>query len=212
MNLLTHITWGLLCSFFGTLPFGTVNMSITEASIQRGVRVGIFMGAGAALVEFIQAYIGLAFFHLLSSDPKMERTIVMVCIPIFFTIGLYYLLKKNSLIPQPSTKAAHAIGFAKGVVLGSFNLLIIPYYVFLGGLLASSGHINLHPDNIAFFAAGVAFGSFLAFYLYARLGVLIRKKSDRLSRYASKIVGLIFIAIAISQAIRYYKEILALGF
>jgi threonine/homoserine/homoserine lactone efflux protein len=194
----------LICSFFGTLPFGTINVSITEAAIQRGVRVGIFMGIGAAVVEFFQSYIALSFYNILTTNPKMERTIIVFCIPIFLIVGVYYLLKKNRAMPKPTTKASTAIGFAKGFMLSSLNLIAIPYYVFIGGYLASANYIRLKPELIAAFALGVVGGSFLVFLLYAKLGQLIRRKSEKLSRYASKIVGLIFIAIAVSQAIRYY--------
>ena len=107
-------------------------------------------------------------------------------------------------MPKPTAKAANAIGAAKGFMLSAFNLIAIPYYVFIGGYLASSNYINLRPQFIASFASGVVMGSFLVFLLYAKLGQLIKKKSERMSRYASKIVGLIFIIIAVSQAIRYW--------
>jgi threonine/homoserine/homoserine lactone efflux protein len=204
LGFLIHFAWGWLCSFFGTIPFGTINVSITEAAIQRGVKVGIFMGIGASIVEFFQSYVALAFFNILTTNPKVERTIIITCIPIFLVIGVYYLLKKTSSMPKPTAKAANVIGAAKGFMLSAFNLIAIPYYVFLGGYLASSNYINLRPQFIAAFACGVVVGSFLVFVLYAKLGQLIKKKSERMSRYDSKIVGMIFIIIAISQAIRYW--------
>ena len=204
MGFLIHFAWGWLCSFLGTIPFGTINVSITEAAIQRGVKVGIFMGIGAAIVEFFQSYIALAFFNILTTNPKVERSIIITCIPIFLAIGIYYLVKKNVSMPKPTSKASNVIGAAKGFLLSAFNLIAIPYYVFLGGYLASSNYISLRPEFIASFSSGVVVGSFMVFVLYAKLGQLIKKKSERMSRYASKIVGLIFIVIAISQAVRYW--------
>ena len=204
MGFLTHFFWGCLGSFLGTLPFGTINVSIAEASIRRGVRAGIAMGIGASFVEFFQSYIALSFFNILSTNPGMERTIIVTCIPIFLIIGCFYLFKKNTSITRPTSKASNVIGFAKGFMLSSLNLIAVPYYVFLGGYLHSADLISLKPEFIASFALGVVSGSFLVFLLYAQLGQYIRRKSEKLSLYASKIVGLIFIAIAISQAFRYY--------
>jgi len=204
LGFLTHFFWGWLCSFLGTIPFGTINVSIAEASIRRGVRAGIAMGVGASFVEFFQSYIALSFFNILTANPGMERAIIVTCIPIFLIIGVYYLFKKNTAPPRPSNKAMHVIGAAKGFMLSALNLIAIPYYVFLGGYLHSANIIRLEPEFIASFAVGVVGGSFLVFLLYAKLGQYIRDKSDKLSHYASKIVGMIFIAIAISQAFRYY--------
>ena len=204
MGFIIHFAWGWLCSFLGTIPFGTINVSITEAAIKKGVKVGIFMGIGASFVEFFQSYVALAFFNILTTNPQVERTIILSCIPIFLAVGTYYLLKKSTSMPTPTSKASHAIGAAKGFMLSAFNLIAVPYYVFLGGYLASSNYINLRPQFIAAFATGVVAGSFMVFVLYAKLGQYIRKKSERMSRYASKIVGIIFIVIAISQAVRYW--------
>ena len=162
------------------------------------------MGMGASFVEFFQSYVALAFFNILTTNPKVERTIILACIPIFISIGIFYLFKKSKTMPKPTTKAMNVIGFGKGFMLSAFNLIAIPYYVFLGGYLASSNYINLRPQFIAAFATGVVAGSFMVFVLYAKLGQYIRNKSEKMSRYASKIVGLIFIIIAISQAIRYW--------
>lgn len=204
MGFLTHFFWGWICSFFGTIPFGTINVSIAEASIRRGVRAGVAMGIGASIVEFFQSYIALSFFNILSTNPKMEKTIIVTCIPIFLVVGVYYFFKGNSPLPAPTAKASHVIGVAKGFMLSALNLLAIPYYVFLGGYLHSANVIQLDPEFIAAFAVGVVAGSFVVFVLYAKLGQYIRQKSEKLSAYASKIVGLIFIVIAISQALRYY--------
>jgi threonine/homoserine/homoserine lactone efflux protein len=179
-------------------------VSITEASIQRGVRVGIFMGIGASIVEFFQSYVALAFFNILKTNQEMEETIIMICIPIFLAVGIYYLFKKNARVPTATTRAANVIGFARGFMLSALNLIAVPYYVFLGGYLASSDYIVLKPEFIAAFSGGVVVGSFIVFLIYAKLGQYIRKKSERMSLYASKIVGAIFIALALSQMVRFW--------
>lgn len=183
---------------------GTINVSIAEESIRRGVRAGIIMSLGAAFVEFFQAYVALSFFNILSTNPEVERTIILICIPIFLVIGFYFLMKKNTVQTTPHTKASNVIGFAKGAMVTTLNLIAIPYYVFLGGYLHSAGLIRLEPEFIAAFSVGVVGGTFLVFLIYAKLGQYIRKKSEKLSKYASKVVGAIFILIAISQALRYY--------
>jgi len=170
LGFLIHFAWGWLCSFLGTIPFGTINVSITEAAINKSVKVAIFMGIGASFVEFFQSYIALAFFNILTTNPKVERTIILSCIPIFLAIGIFYLFKKSSAMPKPTSKAANAIGVAKGFMLSAFNLIAVPYYVFLGGWLASSNYINLRPQFIAAFATGVVAGSFMVFVLYAKMG------------------------------------------
>jgi threonine/homoserine/homoserine lactone efflux protein len=186
------------------LPFGTVNVAIAETAIQKGMKIALFTGMGASIVVFFHSYLALSFYNLLANNPELERSIIMWCIPIFFIIGLYYIFKKNNKKPKPRKKGATAIGMAKGFMLSSLNLIPIPWYVFIGGYLHNAGQIKLAPEFIAAFSCGVIFGSFAIFALYAKLGQYIRNKSEKLSGYASKIVGVIFIVIAISQSLRYY--------
>lgn len=162
------------------------------------------MALGAAFIEFFQAYIALTFYDILTHNPSMERTIILACIPLFLIVGVYYLFKKNHTVDKPTNKAANLLGAAKGIALSSINMMAIPFFVVIGGYLASSNYISLKPEFIAAFAAGTVLGSFVTFFIYAKLGQVIKKKSEKMSKYASKIVGLIFIAIAVSQAIRYY--------
>ncbi len=204
MGFLIHFAWGWICSFLGMLPFGTVNVAIAETAIQKGVKIALFTAIGASVVVFFHSYLALSFYNILANNPALERSIIIWCIPIFFIIGLYYIFKKNNKKPKPRKKGETVIGVAKGFMLGSLNLIPIPYYVFIGGYLHNEGLIKLAPEFIAAFSSGVIFGSFAVFALYAKLGQYIRNKSERLSDSASKIVGLIFIAIAISQAFRYY--------
>jgi threonine/homoserine/homoserine lactone efflux protein len=204
LGFLIHFAWGWLCGFLGTLPFGTINVSIAEMAIQRGTRVAVSMAIGAAFIEFFQSYIALSFYHILTHNEEIERSIIIVCIPIFLVVGIYYIFKENHAVPHPTTKAANAIGAAKGIALSSINLMAIPYFVFIGGYLASANYISLKAEFIASFSAGVVLGSFMTFFIYAKLGIVIKRKSEKMGRYASKIVGIIFIVIAISQAVRYY--------
>ena len=204
MGFLIHFAWGWLCGFLGTLPFGTINVSIAEMAILRGTKVAIYMAIGAAMVEFFQAYIALTFYNILTKNEEIENTIILISVPVFLIVGIYYFFKKNHTTHRPTVRAANVIGAAKGIALSSVNLMALPYFVFIGGYLASSNHISLKAELIAAFSAGVVLGSFVTFFIYAKLGILIKRKSEKMSQYASKVVGLIFIAIAISQAVRYY--------
>ena len=81
LGFLIHFAWGWLCGFLGTLPFGTINVSIAEMAIQRGTRVAISMAVGAAFIEFFQSYIALSFYHILTHNEEIERSIILICIP-----------------------------------------------------------------------------------------------------------------------------------
>ena len=78
----------LVLSFVGSLPFGMINMAVAYMAIQKGVKAGIWMGAGAALVEFFQVYIALKFTWLFAEGGVLGNVFHIVATLVFFIAGL----------------------------------------------------------------------------------------------------------------------------
>jgi len=51
--------WGLLISFLGSLPLGTLNVAAMQIGIQESIQNAIWFSVGALLVEMIYVRISL---------------------------------------------------------------------------------------------------------------------------------------------------------
>lgn len=191
----------LFLSFIGSLPFGMINMAVANTAIQKGVRAGIFMGLGAALVELFQVYIALKFSWLFEEGGVFGNTIQLIAIIVFFTAGIYFLFfakAKNKFIENKTlTKSRHE--FLKGMGISSLNVMVIPYWIFYGTLLIENGWLEKDNKHVLVFSVGAMTGAFLLLVGYAYLGDKVLSRSEQITRWVNKFIGLILICLGVYQ-------------
>jgi len=204
MAILIHILLGIVLSFIGSIPFGTINVTVIETAILKGFRVAAWVVIGAAIIEFIQACVALLFSHFISQNPLTENILFWISIPIFIGLGIYYLRQKPSTrTPEELHGYAGGRGFLKGVIVSSLNVLAIPYWIFYGAYLSSLGWIDLEDRSmILVFSSGVLIGTITILLVYARLGIYAKARFSKLTTYISPAVGYFFFALALIQIVR----------
>jgi threonine/homoserine/homoserine lactone efflux protein len=199
MTLLLHAALGMVLSFIGSIPFGSINVTVMESSITRGFRTAIWVIFGAACIEFIQAFVALKFSALITRNPVTEMILFWASIPILIAIGIYFVRQKNS----PDTDLhgySRSRGFLKGIIIAALNVLAIPYWIFYGSYLTTIGLIDLSSNfNIVIFSLGVFSGTIIILMVYAKLGVLAKAKFSRITHYIAPAVGYFFFLLALIQ-------------
>lgn len=79
------------------------------------------------------------------------------------------------------------------------NILIVPFWIFLGIWLKSNGMLFENQTDIFIFSVGAAIGALLAFFGYILLSEYIVTKIKEINQYTNKAVGLIFLGLGIFQ-------------
>lgn len=202
MDVLIHIGLGIVLSIIGSIPFGTINVTVVESAITRGMRTAAWVILGAAIIEFIQAFLALKFTNLITSYPLTEIILFWLSIPIFIGLGIYFIRQKKQEGKEPHAES-RSRGFMKGVIVSSLNVLAIPYWVFYSTYLTSVQLIDIAKDiNIFYFSFGVFSGTVGILFLYARLGIYAKEKFGRITHYIGPAVGYFFLALAVIQIFR----------
>lgn len=201
MSYIIHFGLGYILSLIGSLPLGMINMAVADEAINKGFKAGMIIAFGAAVVEFLQAFIALKFTYLFTENPKVDLVIQWGVIPVFIVLGLYYLFKKPNT--ASSKKNVESVsGFFKGMMLSTLNMLAIPYWVFYGTYLNSEGILVYENVYIIVFALGVMFGGLTLFTAYAKLGLLVVEKMDKARFYTNRFIGILFLGFGVFQLIR----------
>ena len=200
MIVLQHIILGLSLSFIGSLPIGLINMAVAETAIRKGLKAALWMALGAALVEFVQSMVAIKFTHLISGNVRFGMAFNGVAALVFLLLALYYLF-----LLRPKAKQADAAGgvnipnFYKGMAVSSLNVLVFPYWIFYGAYLSANGWLLLSNGFLALFCLGTMLGALGALALYARLGVFVVSRTEQVTHYANRVVGLIFLGFGVYQ-------------
>jgi threonine/homoserine/homoserine lactone efflux protein len=199
MEVLIHIGLGIVLSFLGSIPFGTINVTVIETAILRGFRSALWVISGAAIIEFIQAALALKFSEVITRYPVTELILFWISIPIFIALGIYYIRQKRESGKEPHAYS-HGKGFIKGVIVSALNVLAIPYWVFYGTYLTSVRVIDpSYNFNIFLFSFGVLTGTVIILMVYARLGEYAKTKFSRITHYIAPGVGYFFFFLALIQ-------------
>jgi len=155
---------------------------------------------GATVMEFVYTGVALLSLDFFNSNNSITHSIKTAAIIVFFAMGLYFLLKKSTEMPEVKTEYNY-LDFFKGIVIGALNMLIIPFWIFLGLWLESNGFEFESRFTIFIFSVGAAIGALLAFLGYIWLSEYISTRSKQISLYTNKAVGILFLGLAIFQLV-----------
>lgn len=198
MNIILYFIIALVLSFLGSLPIGLITLTITQKTIQNGRHSGLMIALGATVMEFVYTFIALLSLDFLTKNTAIGTYIKIFAIVVFLGMGIYYLLKKSN----EKLKAAgeyNYFDFIRGFIVGMMNMLIVPFWIFLGIWLESNGILFENKSIIFIFSIGAAIGAFLAFLGYIFLSEYIVSKTKEINRYTKKAVGVLFLGLGIFQ-------------
>ncbi len=200
MDLIFYFFVALGLSFLGSLPIGLITVTVIQKTIEKGRKSGLMIAMGATIMEFVYSYIALNSLDFFTENLTIGNYIKMFATALFFILGIYHFFKKTS--KELKTAAAYDyFDFLRGFVVGMMNMLIVPFWIFLGIWLESNGMVFENQPCIIWFSFGAALGAFLAFLAYIWFSGIIVNKVATINQYTNKVVGVLFLGLGIFQLI-----------
>jgi|GEM_PF-501907 len=99
---------GFILSLFGSIPPGLISLSVSQASISRGLSAAMALASGAALAEFFQAWAAVVLTDWFLSHPAAAQGFHWAAVPVFFVIGFQLIF-----FAKPMERGSN-----KGTILG----------------------------------------------------------------------------------------------
>ncbi len=207
MTLVTHFLIAFGLSFIGSLPFGMINMTVAHTAIRKGMQAAIITALGAALVELIQVFIALKFTWLFNENPNVERAFQIIATVVFFAGGIFFFFfaKSKPNVDETEVKPSKRGDFLRGLGISSLNLMVIPYWIFYATLLTTNGILIKDNPHVAIFSFGTMCGTFTLLVCYALLGAKILSKSEQITRWVNKFIGLLLVGFGVFQLLKIFE-------
>lgn len=196
MEFLITFVIGFLVNFVGYLPFGNINLTVTQISINRGMRQVFYFLVPFTLVEVLFIYFIMKFVALLNTEGWMLEVLNWVMVPFFFLMAIITWFSRNKL-PKADYKKKDSVKM--GIFFGIVNPMIIPFWVFCGTFLIKNEWISDHLSQMIALSIGGALGAFLALYLFARFAIFIQQKFALSNALINKSIAILFFALALYQ-------------
>lgn len=198
MTLIVYFFIAFILSFLGSIPIGLITLTIAQKTIQNGRRSGLMIALGATIMEFVYTFIALLSLEFFTQNTAIGNYIKTFALVLFFILGIYYLWKKSNPHHQKISPYNY-YDFLRGFIVGMMNMLIVPFWIFLGIWLESNGILFQNKIEVIIFSLGSALGALLAFLGYILLSEFIVQKSKEINRYANKAIGIIFLGLGFFQ-------------
>lgn len=198
MGLVKIFFWGMMVSFLGSLPLGTLNVAAMQISVQENIRNAIFFSLGSLLVEMIYVRISLVGINWVRKQKKIFRWMEWI------TLAIVVALAAGSFIAAMQPHHAKNImlnnninRFLLGVILSAISPMQIPFWFGWSTVLFTKNILLPKNSYYNIYIVGIGLGTLLGNCVFIFGGKWIVGKLNGNQSLMNWIIGGIFAATAV---------------
>jgi threonine/homoserine/homoserine lactone efflux protein len=199
MSYIVAFVTGIIVTAIGAFPFGLVNLSVLNISYRMGVREGMRIAHGAAVIEVLFGFTAVMAGVLLHRLYEENNYISYILVAILMVVGIFFLLKRNG---AKETADNNLPPFVKGMFLNLISVQVLLYWIIAIAFLHDHYLFSNSASFIFMFLAGIWAGKMGVLWIFARSGRVILAKSNILSKNINRIIGSILIIAGIIQMLK----------
>lgn len=214
MLYIIYFLLGFICVSLGALPLGTVNVAVINTTLKDSFFEAKKIILPAALAEVLLTWVAIYYFNYINTfflDYPWLQLIIVVLLVVLGSILIFG--KKNCIKDEFGecivTKKQRFLmpKYLLGFLLGFFNPTVLVYWLFVISILINTETMinrNTMLSYLSVFFIGVFGGKYLVLWLYSIFSQKIKLKIKGITSTINKIIGLLFLLIALIQLIKYY--------
>ncbi|MBL7725008.1 MAG: LysE family transporter [Chitinophagaceae bacterium] len=191
---------GMLVSFLGSLPLGTLNIAAMQISISSGVTAALLFSLGSLIAEIIYVRISLVAMDWVRKQEKILKVLEWVTFLIVaalaafsFYAALHPTVEKNIVLDSPLPK------IVLGFIMSAVNPVQIPFWFGWSTVLFTKKILLPRADHYNSYIVGIGVGTFLGNCIFIFGGLLIAQKINTNQHVLNWVIGGIFAITALIQ-------------
>jgi len=192
---------GVIFSFLGSIPPGTLNICVLQLGLERKINAALRFALAVAIVEYPYTWIGVQFENLITSTPAVIENFQLITAVVMTIIGLLNIWSAQR--PTEFTTKFNESGFRRGLILSILNPMAIPFWIVITAYLKAQGWVDLSSTlKLHLYILGTSVGAMALLTIYTYL-------ARRLSKYVTgnKLVklipGITLLALGMYAFIKY---------
>lgn len=166
-------------SYVGSIPPGTINVSVMQMAILNKKRAAIFLALAASVVEFLYAGITVQFHIFLNTNEQIADYFRIITSIALIGLGLSNILSRStSSSIKVDTKFTGRHGFLRGLLLGFLNPMTIPFWLAITTYLENDTWVSVEGYGFWMYLIGLSTGTFCLLLTVNALGKRFTKIAD----------------------------------
>jgi len=198
---------GLLISFLGSLPLGTLNIAAMQISISDGFRPAILFSLGSLTAEVVYVRLSLIAMDWVRKQKKLFKILewLTLAIVVALAVSSFYAaahpkLHKNVILSSTLNR------YILGLVMSAVNPVQIPFWFGWSTVLFTKKVLLPKNSHYNMYIAGIGIGTLIGNLVFILGGKLIANKISSNQHVLSWIIGGIFALTAIIQLWKIIKK------
>lgn len=195
---------GLVFSFIGSIPPGTLNILVLQLGLENKVKVALRFALAVAIVEYPYAWIAVGFEHLITSSPIVLENFQLTGATVMTVIGAFSLWSARK--PTTFSVKFQESGFRRGLILSILNPQAIPFWIGVTAYLKLEGWIDLTTGwRLHSYLLGTSVGVLILLII---LSVMAQKVSTPFqnNRVIRMVPGAVLLLLGIFGFIQYLSS------
>lgn len=191
---------GMMISFLGSLPLGTLNVAAMQISVTEGITQAVFFSIGSLLAEIIYVRISLVAMDWVRKQEKLFRilewaTVVIVLALAFFSFyaAMHPKVEKNIILSSSLPK------LALGFIMSALNPVQIPFWFGWSTVLFTKNILLPRNDHYNSYIIGIGIGTFIGNCVFIFGGKLMVNELNANQHVLNWVIGGIFALTALIQ-------------
>lgn len=165
MLLLQVFIVGLVFSFLGSIPPGTMNICVLQLGLERKIATAFRFSLAVALIEYPYTWIAVVFEDWLTSTPGIEQNFQLITASVMTVLGVFMLWSARK--PSEFSVRFNESGFRRGLILSILNPMAIPFWIGVTAYLKAQGWIDLStPLLLHGYLLGTAVGVLILLIIF----------------------------------------------
>jgi threonine/homoserine/homoserine lactone efflux protein len=207
-KLLRIFFWGLLISFLGSLPLGTLNVAAMQIGIQESIKEAMYFSFGSLLVEMIYVRISLVGIDWVRKQEKLMKAMEWITLAIILAlaVGSFIAAMKDNGEAKNVILQNNMHRFLLGMLMCAINPVQIPFWFGWSTVLFSKRILEPKKEHYNSYIIGIGIGTLLGNCVFIFGGKWMVQRINNSQQYLNWVIGGIFTLTAIIQLIKMIRH------
>lgn len=198
---------GLLVSFLGSLPLGTLNIAVMQISISEGIYPALIFGFGTLTAEIIYVRLSLVAMDWVRKQEKIFRVLEWITLFIILALAFFsFYAAMNPSVEKNVILSSSLHKYWLGLIMSALNPIQIPFWFGWSTILFTKKILLPRNDHYNVYILGIGIGTLIGNLVFIYGGKVIGVQLKNNQHILSWIIGGIFALTAIIQMIRMMKK------
>ncbi|HMU10759.1 MAG TPA: LysE family transporter [Ferruginibacter sp.] len=207
-ELLRIFGWGLLISFLGSLPLGTLNVAAMQIGIQESIANAMYFSFGSLLVEMIYVRISLVGIDWVRKQEKLMKAMEWITLVIIIALaaGSFIAAMRDGATEKNVILQNNMHRFLLGMFMCAINPVQIPFWFGWSTVLFSKKILEPRQSHYNIYITGIGLGTLAGNAVFIFGGKWLVERIANSQEYLNWVIGSIFAITAIIQAIKMIRH------